>query len=996
MGVTGTPTSFSRPKWTATQETHMQQLATSSLNEFIDGCNLTSGGWTLNGCSHQVPLLVRNEAPHALASSVQLAGTIDEIVHIFKRFQPFQPFDAKESACVGYLGSKSNHQHIAIQWMRLDPPPLTRDRDACILDTRNVFSRDGKRGYACHFQSVDIPECPNLEVSHRYVRASIQHSGYVFTEIHPGLVNVVLSLHVDFGGRFPICLAHHYLKKQVATIKSLEMYIRQVRIQDAALLYPVQPHKQCPCCRKVFGVFERSKTCAGCDEVVCVDCSSVGLVHGRKVVPLCIPCVLVSVSKPSTSSLGVLRAQIERHISSVDYPDDEPEGKCVDLTHVQSFGPATRSNMSIMRSLEETQATSEDIEFDTPQLAPPIPVARGRSENSSGLWEDAIWITSAGLTASVAGNQDEVSVPVASTHDNGSRDEMHGDEGSESDTRCNLKKGHLAKVPDDEEVIAISIARVELPGQASREDLAICPDVEHTVLDPSMDQRTEVQGLSTGTSGGVEKGHSVGDADVQGNVAAAVATIELCVKSSDEDLATAPNDNMKKCALDASMDRGGGDQGIIPDASGTMEEPGFNASENAKVLAPGMSNIFATISAVCPNIGKCMSTETFDTRLDQSTEKLELTSDSSGSVTKYHVAGTPNDDAVIDPKVATIEHCVKTSDKVVPTCRSAAMANDEFGTPIYQNNGDQALAPEAIGAVDKADASNTSELEGVVLNAEGLGTLVDRGTDDPVIATESSAGVETEPATANFDYENGIDVTVSTVESCSPSCGSSHDDDMGPSQVLSTSVSALSTSEYVKTRQSIPPEGNAPTDRVVYGLAATSSISTAGNGQVVSTPNDLEATSELTSMSGGKTFAVVPKSLPGEPVGNEYVENRLVTGHFSPAAVTMDNNLTLRVSVGNGKGDASSTDEGVRAIAVEMTSPCLEAVDECQALRQPYDKDSGGLPTGYLLTPLEERLPTESCVAAEKSAQVDDSSNVQENAKGSDMLLIFRFITHQI
>ncbi|ETV81403.1 hypothetical protein H257_05935 [Aphanomyces astaci] len=604
--------------------------------------------------------------------------------------------------------------------------------------------------------------------------------------------------------------------------------------------------------------------------------------------------------------------------------------------------------------------------------------------------------TSAGLTASVAGNQDEVSVPVASTHDNGSRDEMHGDEGSESDTSCNLKKGHLAKIPDDEEVIAISVARVELPGQASREDLAICPDVEHTVLDPPMDQRTEVQGLPTGTSGGVEKGHSVGDADVQGNVAAAVATIELCVKSSDEDLATAPNDNMKKCALDASMNRGGGDQGIIPDASGTMEEPGLNASENAKALAPGMSNIFATISAVCPNIGKCMSTETFDTRLHQSTEKLELTSDSIGSVTKYHVAGTPNDDAVIGPKVATIEHCVKTSDKVVPTCRSAAMANDEFGMPIYQNNGDQALAPEAIGAVDKADASNTSELEGVVLNTEGLGTLEDRGTDDPVIATESSAGVETEPATANFDNENGIDVTVSTVESCSLSCGSSHDDDMGPNQVPSTSVSAPSTSEDLKTRQSIPPEGDDPTDSVVYGLASTSPTSAARNGQVVSTPSDLEATSELTSMSGGKTFAVLPKSLPGEPVGNEYVENRLVTGHFSPVAVTMGDNLTLRVSVGNGKGDASSTGEDVRAIAVEMTSPCLEAVDEFQALRQPYDKDSGGLPTGYLLTPLEERLPTELCVAAEKSAQVDDSSNVQENAKGSDMLLIFRFITHQI
>ncbi|ETV95483.1 hypothetical protein H310_10954 [Aphanomyces invadans] len=387
MGVTGTPTSFSRPKWTPPQETHLQLLATSSLNEFIDGCNLTSGEWTLNGCSNQAPLLVRNTAPHAMASSVQLAGTIDEIAHIFRRFQPFQPFDAKESACIGFLGSKSNHHHIAIQWMLLDTPPLTRGRDACIMDTRNVFSRDGKRGYACLFQSIDIPECPNLEVSHKYVRANIQHSGYVFTEIHRGLVNVVQSLHVAFGGHFPACFAHRYMKKQVATIKSLEMYIRQIRIQDAALLYPVQPYKQCPCCRKVFGMFERTKSCVGCDEVVCVGCCSIGLVHGRKVVPLCIPCVLISISMPSTSSLGVLRAQIERHVSSVDYPEEEQDVK------EQASSITGRSNMYIMRSLEETHAMSEDVEFDTPQpqRVPPLGRNRGRSENSSGVWEDAIW-----------------------------------------------------------------------------------------------------------------------------------------------------------------------------------------------------------------------------------------------------------------------------------------------------------------------------------------------------------------------------------------------------------------------------------------------------------------------------------------------------------------------------------------------------------------------------------------------------------------------------
>ncbi|RHY32299.1 hypothetical protein DYB32_002677 [Aphanomyces invadans] len=90
---------------------------------------------------------------------------------------------------------------------------------------------------------------------------------------------------------------------------------------------------------------------------------------------------------PSTSSLGVLRAQIERHVSSVDYPEEEQDVK------EQASSITGRSNMYIMRSLEETHAMSEDVEFDTPQpqRVPPLGRNRGRSENSSGVWEDAIW-----------------------------------------------------------------------------------------------------------------------------------------------------------------------------------------------------------------------------------------------------------------------------------------------------------------------------------------------------------------------------------------------------------------------------------------------------------------------------------------------------------------------------------------------------------------------------------------------------------------------------
>ncbi|CAK4624043.1 hypothetical protein LEN26_006343 [Aphanomyces euteiches] len=394
MAISGFPPSFSRPQWTPTQEQHMHQLAAESLNQFIDECNLTSGAWALHGFNSQVPILTRNYAPRTFASSLQIAGTIDEVAHIFKRIQPFQPFLAKESTCIGYLDTKSSNHHVAIQWMLLDTPPLIKSRDACILDTRNVFVRDGKRGYACLFQSISIPECPKLDVSHNYVRATIEQSGYVFTEISPGLINVVHSLYIDFKGQYPSCMAQHYMKKRVATIKSMEVYIRQVRIQDAALLYPVQPQKQCPSCRKVFGLLERTKLCSACDEYVCGECCTSGLIQGKKVVPLCIPCVLISTCKQSSSSLGFLRAQIQRNISNVDYPDEDTDCKSIDRGVLQTLASQIirRSNLSLLRSLEETQALPDDNEFDNPAFEPPMRARpRGRTVTTSGIWEDAIY-----------------------------------------------------------------------------------------------------------------------------------------------------------------------------------------------------------------------------------------------------------------------------------------------------------------------------------------------------------------------------------------------------------------------------------------------------------------------------------------------------------------------------------------------------------------------------------------------------------------------------
>ncbi|KAF0689973.1 Aste57867_18617 [Aphanomyces stellatus] len=397
--VTTFPPAFSRPRWTLTEETNMHTVAAASLSDFIDASKLTGGpvAWNLNGFTQHAPILVRTAAPHVMASSLELVGTIDEIAHIFKRIQPFQPFDAKESATICFLDTKSANHNVALQWMRLKTPRfITKDRDACILDSRNVFRRDGKRGYACLFESIEIAECPMLDISHGYVRAKIEQTGYVFTEIHPGLVNVVHSLYVDFKGFFPAFLSQRYMKKQVASIKSLETYIRQVRMQDAALLYPVQPQKQCTSCRKVFGFFELTACCSSCGENVCQECISTGLVQGKKVVPLCIPCILMSSPKPSTSSsIGILRAQIQRNVSKVEFPDDETEQKNMERGLIQSLAAtiAQRSNLSILRSLEETDAHSDGVPSDDPayDTPPRIHRGRGRSVNGSGVWEDAIW-----------------------------------------------------------------------------------------------------------------------------------------------------------------------------------------------------------------------------------------------------------------------------------------------------------------------------------------------------------------------------------------------------------------------------------------------------------------------------------------------------------------------------------------------------------------------------------------------------------------------------
>ncbi|RLO12857.1 hypothetical protein DYB28_015387, partial [Aphanomyces astaci] len=206
-----------RPTWTSTQRQHVRESATQALRQFIFDSQLlhNDGGsieWTLDGSTDKGGLvqLYTGKTPFnvvVFANARRVRGTLAQAATLADQFPTSHHFDALESVAVASLdeddsATDNHHHHVGVTWMAVKAAPSAKVRDACVLEVRDMFETGEAKGFASLVQSIDV--CPEAT---GFVRMHIQHTGYTFTEVSPGLLDVVCCMHVDFRGTLPSWVA---------------------------------------------------------------------------------------------------------------------------------------------------------------------------------------------------------------------------------------------------------------------------------------------------------------------------------------------------------------------------------------------------------------------------------------------------------------------------------------------------------------------------------------------------------------------------------------------------------------------------------------------------------------------------------------------------------------------------------------------------------------------------------------------------------------------
>ncbi|RHY96237.1 hypothetical protein DYB37_005625 [Aphanomyces astaci] len=315
-----------RPTWTSTQRQQVRESATQALRQFIFDSQLlhNDGGsieWTLDGSTDKDGLvqLYTGKTPFnvvVFANARRVRGTLAQAATLADQFPTSHHFDALESVAVASLdeddlATDNHHHHVGVTWMAVKAAPSAKVRDACVLEVRDMFETGGAKGFASLVQSIDV--CPEAT---GFVRMHIQHTGYTFTEVSPGLLDVVCSMHVDFRGTLPSWVARRYMKKRVAGMAAqLSVYIKQMQPAEATttMLRNVVSGKQCAGCFHPFKAFESRKICTTCRDRVCKACLTTMFVKKvRQHKPVCIRCVM----KEATTAQPIRRSSPDSSSSS--------------------------------------------------------------------------------------------------------------------------------------------------------------------------------------------------------------------------------------------------------------------------------------------------------------------------------------------------------------------------------------------------------------------------------------------------------------------------------------------------------------------------------------------------------------------------------------------------------------------------------------------------------------------------------------------------------
>ncbi|OQS06949.1 hypothetical protein THRCLA_01027 [Thraustotheca clavata] len=324
------PVLLPRQHKTSQQHHELQAKAKDALRQYVLDSQVQHGGrtgrvaWKLDRVTSNGKVQYytgqTQDGSYVVAGATQIYATLDEAAILCSQLQPFQVVQAHESTQILEVNAIDQplHRYVGVQWMSFSAASIGKGRDACVLECRDKFVNDqGYEGYASLIESIDTPECRSLEASHGFVRAKLRHTGYVFTQVRPGLLHVVHTMHIDFKGQLPMFVCRRYAKRRIAVVQHLEQSFWQLR-QSESFAFSEQLRKRaCPICFKQWKTLQLKKECGTCHKKVCSSCCTTGLIPGmHKVVPLCLACAFASPSHTASQTTANISSPISSPTST--------------------------------------------------------------------------------------------------------------------------------------------------------------------------------------------------------------------------------------------------------------------------------------------------------------------------------------------------------------------------------------------------------------------------------------------------------------------------------------------------------------------------------------------------------------------------------------------------------------------------------------------------------------------------------------------------------
>ncbi|ETV96455.1 hypothetical protein H310_10207 [Aphanomyces invadans] len=380
------PNFFTCPPLHDDEIKQLKLLAIATATEVVEHSQLRDGGiaWTLRSDEgsmrfFKAPDPLHRVGAHMYMSVVEVAGTLDEVIDLFRTDSTFKAKEYVKRFGKGLLDAVNLYsiveptpafpnEKVGITWFAMKSPfdKIVANRDCVMLECQHEFQwTTDRRAWVRGLRSVDLVCCPDMQSTLGLVRSTQYGVGHVVLESldRPGYLQISFLNHFDVKGNPPEWLIEMGMKKRCRSILDIELYLREDRLSRGYLLSPAEfvpltRRRHCFLCRKRFNPWSKRSNCMKCGEVLCSGCNSNwnvklhnGTVHA--VIQACIRCAqrnpISDVGTDATSSMTT-RSHASNPYSYTSHPRSHAPTHDSHTFRPNRFDPAASSSSASSES----------------------------------------------------------------------------------------------------------------------------------------------------------------------------------------------------------------------------------------------------------------------------------------------------------------------------------------------------------------------------------------------------------------------------------------------------------------------------------------------------------------------------------------------------------------------------------------------------------------------------------------------------------------------